>query len=179
MRRHSASVDTRHHQETTDMANEIAVQKQPSKSAAPVRRSREWDPFRAMRELMRWNSFPELAAPWPMLDEAAFAPDFDVKETKESFVFTADLPGVAEKDLQVQLSENRLTISGKRESEKTEQNETYYASERSYGSFSRTFTLPEGIDSDKVHAELKHGVLSVLVPKRPEALPKKINVTSK
>jgi HSP20 family protein len=102
-----------------------------------------------------------------------------VKETKESFVFTADLPGVAEKDLQVQLSDNRLSISGKRESEKTEQNETYYASERSYGSFTRSFVLPEGIDADKAHAQLKNGVLSVAVPKRPEAQPRKISVTSK
>jgi HSP20 family protein len=115
----------------------------------------------------------------PLQSEARFAPDFEVKENKESFVFRADLPGVAEKDLQVQLNDNRLSVSGKRESEKTEQNETYYASERSYGSFTRSFTLPEGVDADKAHAELKNGVLSIAIPKRPEAQPRKISVTSK
>jgi HSP20 family protein len=131
-----------------------------------------------MRELFRWDPFTGMA-PWSLPASAHFAPDFDVKETKESFVFTADLPGVADKDLQVQLSDNRLSISGKRESEKTEQNETYYASERNYGSFTRTFMLPEGVDADKAHAQLKNGVLSVAIPKRPEAQPRKINVTSK
>jgi HSP20 family protein len=132
-----------------------------------------------MRDLMRWEPFSELAPAWPTLGNAAFSPAFEVKETKDAFAFTADMPGVTEKDLQVQLSENRLSISGKRESEKTEQGETYYTNERNYGSFIRSFTLPEGIDADKVRAELKNGVLSVTVPKRPEAQPKKISVTSK
>jgi HSP20 family protein len=131
-----------------------------------------------MRELFRWDPFTASSS-WPLAATAGFAPDFDVKETKESFVFTADLPGVADKDVQVQLSDNRLSISGKRESEKTEQQETYFASERSYGSFTRTFVLPEGVDADKAHAQLKNGVLSVAVPKRPEAQPRKISVTSK
>jgi len=115
----------------------------------------------------------------PLHADASFAPTFEVKENKESFIFKADLPGVAEKDLHVQLNDNRLSVSGKRESEKTEQNETYYASERSYGSFTRSFTLPEGVDADKAHAELKNGVLNIAIPKRPEAQPRKINVTSK
>jgi HSP20 family protein len=131
-----------------------------------------------MRELFRWDPFMAGSA-WPTPVAASFAPDFDVKETKESFVFTADLPGVADKDVQVQLSDNRLSISGKNESEKTEQHETYFASERNYGSFTRTFMLPEGIDADKAHAQLKNGVLSVAIPKRPEAQPRKIAVASK
>jgi HSP20 family protein len=163
------------------MANEVSIQRENSpKAPVPTRRlAREWDPFRSMRDLMRWDPFGELAPTWTALEGGAFAPDFDVKETKEAFTFTADLPGVAEKDLQVQLAESRLTISGKRESEKTEQGDTFYASERSYGSFTRSFTLPQGIDADKVRAELKNGVLSVVVPKRLETQPKKINVTSK
>jgi len=132
-----------------------------------------------MRDLLRWDPFREIAPAWSSLEGVSFAPAFEVKETKEGFVFTADLPGVAEKDLQVQLSDNRLSISGKRESEKTEQGDTYYTSERSYGSFTRSFTLPEGVDRDKLRAELKSGVLSVTAPKRPEAQPKKISVASK
>jgi HSP20 family protein len=161
------------------MANEVAIHKQPSGGSAPsLARSVAWDPFQSMRELFRWDPFHG-GALLPFQATTTFAPDFEVKETKESFVFRADLPGVAEKDLQVQLNDNRLSVSGKRESEKTEQSETYYATERSYGSFTRSFTLPEGIDADKAHAELKNGVLSIAIPKRPEAQPRKINVSSK
>lgn len=160
------------------MANDVNIQKTSSKSSAPaLARPATWDPFRSMRELMSWDPFAGAAWPTPAL--ANFAPDFDVKETPESFVFTADLPGVAEKDLQVQLTGNRLSISGKRESEKTEQSETFYTNERSYGTFTRSFMLPEGVDNEKAHAELKNGVLSVAIPKRPETQPRKINVTSK
>jgi HSP20 family protein len=161
------------------MANEVAVQRDSKTQVPAPRVAREWDPFLALRDLMRWDPFREIAPAWTSLEGAGFAPAFEVKETKEGFVFTADLPGVAEKDLQVQLSENRLSISGKRESEQTEQGETFYTSERSYGSFTRAFTLPEGIDRDKLRAELKGGVLSVIVPKRPEALPKKISIATK
>jgi HSP20 family protein len=161
------------------MAHEVTIQKPAATSnISGVGHAAAWDPFRSMRDLMRWDPFTALAA-FPSSAVAGFAPDFEVKETKESFVFTADMPGVAEKDLQVQLSDNRLTVSGKRESEKTEQNETYYATERSYGSFTRSFVLPEGVDADKAHAQLKNGVLSIGVPKRPEAQPRKIAVQSK
>jgi HSP20 family protein len=161
------------------MANDVAIQR-PAAGASPpsLAHAASWDPFRSMRDLFRWDPFA-LGGAWPAAVPASFAPDFDVKETKESFIFTADLPGVADKDLQVQLSDNRLSVSGKRESEKTEQHEQYYASERSYGSFTRTFMLPEGVDADKAHAQLKSGVLSIAIPKRPEAQPRKINVTSK
>jgi HSP20 family protein len=160
------------------MANEVTIQKGATPPSAPaLARSGAWDPFRTMRELMSWDPFQ--AHSWPVPASASFAPDFEVKETKESFVFTADLPGVAEKDVQVQVTDNRLSVSGKRESEKTEQGETFYATERSYGSFTRSFMLPEGIDSDKVHAQLKNGVLTVAVPKRPETQPRKIAVSSK
>lgn len=160
------------------MANEVAIQRPAGAPNVPAVAPPTWDPFRSMRDLFRWDPFTSLSA-WPTPASLSFAPDFEVKETKESFVFTADLPGVAEKDVQVQLSDNRLTVSGKRESEKTEQHETYYATERSYGSFTRSFVLPEGIDADKAHAQLKSGVLSVAIPKRPEAQPRKIAVSSK
>lgn len=160
------------------MSNNVTIQKQSPSTTPALARPAAWDPFQAMRELFRWEPF-QLSALMPLQADASFAPNFEVKENKESFIFKADLPGVAEKDLQVQLNDNRLSVSGKRESEKTEQNETYYASERSYGSFTRSFTLPEGVDADKAHAELKNGVLSIAIPKRPEAQPRKINVTSK
>jgi HSP20 family protein len=158
----------------------VAIQTDAGGQApVPARQlAREWDPFRVMRELLRWDPFGE-APTFRALESAAFAPDFEVKETKEGFEFRADVPGVKEGDLDIRLTQNRLAISGKRESEKTEKGDTFYTTERSYGSFTRSFTLPEGIQSDKIHAELKEGVLTLLVPKKPEAQPKKIDVKSK
>ena len=161
------------------MAN-VQVHKESGNKPAPVaRRSMEWEPFRTMREMLRWDPFGEMAPTWPTFETPEFMPSFEVKETKEGYVFTADLPGVEEKNLEVKTTENRLTISGKRESEKTEQGDTYYTTERSYGSFSRVFTLPTGANLENIHAELKSGVLTVTVPKKPEAQPKKVSVSSK
>jgi HSP20 family protein len=101
-----------------------------------------------MRDLLRWEPFGELSPSFRTLETAAFSPDFEVKETKEAFVFTADVPGVKEGDLEVRLTQNRLSVSGKRESEKTEKGEQFYTTERSYGTFTRAFTLPEGVDAD-------------------------------
>ena len=134
-----------------------------------------WDPFRVMRDVLRWDPFHELEAAAGS-DYGLFAPSFDVKENKDGYVFRADLPGVREDDLEIALTGNHLTISGKREQEKHEQGDTYYASERSYGSFSRAFTLPDGTDAENVKAELKNGVLQVIVPKKPEVQPRKITI---
>jgi HSP20 family protein len=128
-----------------------------------------------MRDVLRWDPLRELEVASGG-DYGLFAPNFDVKETKDGYEFRADLPGVREEDLEISLTGNRLTISGKREQEKHEQGDTYYTSERSYGSFSRAFTLPDGTDADNVKAELKNGVLEVLVPKKPEVQPKKIPI---
>ena len=125
-----------------------------------------------MRDVLRWDPFRELEAA-PAGDYGLFSPSFDVKENKDGYVFRADLPGVREEDLDISLTGNRLTISGKREQEKHEQGDTYYASERSYGSFSRAFTLPDGTDGENVKADLKNGVLQVIVPKKPEVQPRR------
>lgn len=155
----------------------VSVQKKTAPAAAPIATTRE--PFKAMRELLGWDPFSEMAPTWPALEGHSFVPSFEVKETEKAFVFKADMPGIEEKDIDVRLTNNRLTVSGKRESEKSEQNETYYTTERSYGSFTRAFTLPEGIEGEEVAAELTRGVLTVTVPKKPETQPKKVNVTSK
>lgn len=135
--------------------------------------ARTVDPFEMIRELMGWEPLREMI---PRLGGPGFAPSFDVKEAKDAYVFRADLPGVKEEDLEVALTGERLTISGKREEERQTEDERYYSSERSYGSFSRSFTLPSGIDADHVSADLKNGVLSVIVPKKPEAQPKRIEL---
>jgi HSP20 family protein len=106
----------------------------------------------------------------------AFAAAFDVKETKESYIFKADVPGIKEQDLDISITGDRLTISGKRETEELDKDETYYTFERSYGSFSRSFTLPVGANPEPVKVELKEGVLTLVFPKRPEVLAKKIPI---
>jgi HSP20 family protein len=145
-----------------------------------VRSAREWDPFQTMRELMRWNPFQETAPRlWRGADERfAIAPAFDVRETKDAYIFKADLPGFREEDIDVHVAGNRLTVSGKRESEQVDDADTYYCCERSSGSFTRSFTLPDGVNPDQVQADLKEGVLSLLIPKTAEAQPKRIQLRS-
>ena len=139
-----------------------------------ITRARGWDPFEMMQDLMRWDPFREMSRRMLGEEQAAFNPTFDVKETKDSYVFRADLPGVKEDDLDISLTGNRLAITGHRQAENKEEGEQFYAYERSYGSFSRSFTLPEGIDAEHVQADLKDGVLSVVLPKKPEVQPKRI-----
>jgi HSP20 family protein len=129
-----------------------------------------------MRDLMRWDPFAEMFPTVNRLESVTFAPRFEVKETKDAYVFKGDLPGIDEKDLDITLTGNRLTVSGKREAEQRQENDTYYAYERSYGSFSRSFTLPEGADFEHCEADLSNGVLTLSVPKRPEHQPKKISL---
>ena len=153
----------------------IAIRKENEKQAAPLT---NWDnPFRVMRELMGWDPFREMAPFAPQIP-AGFAPSFEIKETKDAYLFKADVPGIKENDLEVTVTGNRLTVSGKREAEKQEQTDTYYAFERSYGSFTRSFTLPEGVDTNGVNADLKDGVLTLSIKKTPESQPKKIAVQS-
>jgi HSP20 family protein len=155
--------------------SDITVQKKPE-APAPIAR-RDWDPFRVMRDMLRWDPFQEMQPVWSG-EAAGYAPAFEVKETKEGFVFKADLPGVKEQDLEVTVTGPRLSISGKRQEEKETKEETYYAYERTYGSFTRSFTLPEGADIAHVKAELKAGELTIVVPKTAEAVAKRIPVAS-
>jgi HSP20 family protein len=136
-----------------------------------------WDPFRVMRDLLDWDPFREMSALTPRV-AVGFDPAFEVKETKEGFSFKADVPGIKDNDLDVTLTGNRLTISGKREAEKQEHTDNYYAHERTYGDFMRAFTLPEGVDASSVHADLKDGVLTVTIRKTPEAQPKRVEIQS-
>lgn len=131
-----------------------------------------WDPFRVMREMMRWDPLQEAA--FFGRGQEMFVPTFDVKETKDAYVFKADLPGVKEEDLDISLTGRELRISGQRESEQHDEGDRYYATERSYGSFVRAFTLPDGTDAEHVHAELKDGILTLSVPKKPEVQPRRI-----
>ncbi len=143
-----------------------------SESVPASRRSLHWDPFQTMRELLSLEPMSQL------LPErlGTYVPSFDVWETQDAYVFKADVPGFREQDIDVNITGNRLTFSGKREAEQVSESDTYYCSERSVGTFTRTFTLPEGINPDQVRAELKEGILTVNVPKTAEAQPKRITV---
>ncbi len=155
---------------------DIAVRRaNGGQTAAP---SRELEPFRMVRDMLRWDPFQEMAPIWPEFVPAAYMVPFEVKETKDALQFKADVPGMKEQDLDVTLTGNRLTVAGKKTEEKEETGETYYTCERSYGSFSRSFTLPDGIDCDHVQADLRNGVLSIVIAKKPEYQPKKIAVKS-
>jgi HSP20 family protein len=141
----------------------------------------EWDPMRAMRDLLRWDPFREMAPALPALrgwDRMAFNPSFDVTETDDAFQFKADVPGVKPEELEITCTGNRLQISGTRQSEEETKTSTVYTYERQHGSFTRSFTLPDGADLDHAKSELKDGVLTLTVPKRPGAQAKKIEIAS-
>lgn len=153
---------------------------------ALARRS-TFDPFNAMQQAMQdmFDSFRPFS-PWmersfggnlqPYGREGLWIPAFDVKERADSYVIEADLPGCKEDDLDITLTGNRLTVTGKRDESRREEGETYYSYERQSGSFSRAFTLPENVDANHISADLKDGVLSVVVPKTEAAKPRKISL---
>jgi HSP20 family protein len=153
----------------------IAVRKEAETPLAPLWEPR-WDPFRVIRDMVDWDPFAEMTPYVPPPE--GFIPSFEVKETQEGFLFKADVPGVKDGDIEVTVTGNRLAIAGKREAEKEENTDTYYAYERNYGNFTRIFTLPEGVDMESVHADLKDGVLTLELKKLPERQPKKIPIVS-
>jgi HSP20 family protein len=115
--------------------------------------------FDRMAEL-RWNELPALGD---------WAPSMDVSETKDSLVCTVEVPGMEQKDIQISLQENLLTIRGEKKQEKEEKGEHYHRIERSYGAFNRGLQLPVAVDGGKVTAGVKNGVLTITLPKTPAA----------
>src|SRR5262249_55178712 len=103
---------------------------------------RSIDPFQMIRSMLGADPFAGLVAPTGTL----FEPDIEIKEAKDAFVMKVDVPGVREADLEVSMVGNRLTINGKREEEQRREDERFFVYERSYGTFSRSFVLPEGCD---------------------------------
>jgi len=97
-------------------------------------------------------------------------PAWDVKETEKEFVVTADLPGIDEKDIELTIRDGVLRLRGEKKSEKTSVGSNYHVMERSHGSFHRSIRLPASIDEDKIAARFDRGVLTITVPKRPEAV---------
>lgn len=98
---------------------------------------------------------------------AVFCPPYDLKETRDHFVFKADLPGLQQQDVDIELSADQLTISGERNKDMGDDTDFYFALDRTFGCFSLTFLLPESVDSDGVDAQLEDGVLTINMPKAP------------
>jgi len=138
-------------------------------SNAPVRYVAR-DPFQVARELLSWDPF------FSGRQASAFVPAFEVKETNEAFVLKADVPGVAEADIDIAVHNSVLTVSGTRHAEERKEGDSFALYERQYGSFSRSFALPEAADGDRVEAKLANGVLGLTIWKKAEAKPRKILV---
>jgi HSP20 family protein len=130
------------------------------------------DPFRMVREMFQdpFGGMGLLSA------ESVFRPNLDVTETNDAFVINVDLPGVDEDDVDVQVTGNRLTVSGKREAEETREGDRYVAIERAYGTFTRSFVLPDSADNERIEAQLRNGVLEIKVPKRGEMKGRKVSI---
>ncbi len=103
-------------------------------------------------------------------------PAMDLVETKDHFVLRADLPGMSEDDVKIEFEDGTLTLSGERKAEHESKNEGYYRVERAFGSFSRSLTLPKGIDPEAVTARFDRGVLEVSIPKPEERKPRRIEI---
>lgn len=133
--------------------------------------------LRRVQNLMNIDPFAGLLATEPVgLGLTRYMPDFDIRENENEFLISADLPGVKQEDVDVQVSGRRLQINGKRETERREETDRWYCAERSFGTFSRIFTLPEGADLDNVKADLDNGILTIRVPKGEGARQRRIEV---
>jgi HSP20 family protein len=140
-----------------------------------------WDPFRDVLALQnRMNSlfqdFNRQADGGETMSTAAFVPPVDIYEDEHNIVLKLEVPGVKENELDIQLENNVLTVRGERKFEKEEREENFHRVERRYGSFYRSFTIPNTVNSENVKASYDAGVLRIELEKRAEAKPKQIKV---
>jgi HSP20 family protein len=145
-----------------------------------------WDPLSEFASLQnRFNRL--LNQPMPSfgglgstveqpLSFSSFAPPVDIYEDEHSIMVQAELPGVDEKDVDIRLENNVLTISGERKLENEQKQDNFHRIERSYGRFTRSFTLPNTVDTEHINAQFENGVLKVTMAKREEAKPKQIKI---
>ena len=106
----------------------------------------------------------------------AWAPPVDIRETEEALLLAAELPGLTKEDVEITLDNNVLTLAGERKLEKDAKGETWHRVERAYGSFSRSFTLPASVRTDRVEAVFADGILTVTLPKMEESKPRRISI---
>jgi len=142
----------------------------------------KWDPFRELEEVSnRLNRvFGRPLArmePNEMMTMADWTPSADISETDTAYLIKAEIPGVNKEDVKVTIENGMLTIQGERKMEKEEKDKKFHRIERSYGSFMRSFRVPDDADESAVKAEFKDGVLNVTLTKSAKAKPKAINVS--
>jgi HSP20 family protein len=141
-----------------------------------------WDPFRGVSSLQEQvNRFFEDSFRARFGDDSAitaWAPAVDIFEDGDQMVLKADLPDLDEKDIDIRIENNTLTLRGERKFEKKVSEENYLRVERAYGTFSRSFSLPNTVDGEKIRAEYRNGVLTVTLPKREESKPRQIPVAA-
>jgi HSP20 family protein len=148
----------------------------------PWRSAREWDPFDEMAGMRDRISrlFDEHFGWFPATREETlgrtWAPPVDIYEDKDNIIVKAELPGMKKDDLSIEVKKNVLTLTGERKHEEETKKENYHRIERSYGKFSRSFTLPDSVKVDKVKANYKDGVLEISLPKAEEAKAKAIPI---
>ena len=138
-----------------------------------------WDPFREFATLQdRMNRLLQdsFSGREEALTTGAFTPAVDVYEDEHTLTLKLEVPGIDEKDLDIRVENNVLTVRGERKFEKEEKEENFHRIERQYGSFTRSFTLPNTLDTEKVEADYDKGVLKVRLAKKAEAKPKQIKV---
>jgi len=143
-----------------------------------------WEPFREfstmqdrvnrMNRLLRESFSPE--GPEEALTTTSFAPPVDIYEDEHTIAVKMEVPGIDEKDIDVRIENNTLTVHGERKIEKEEKEENFRRVERQYGSFTRSFTLPSSVDTGQVSANYEKGVLKISLAKKAEAKPKQIKV---
>ena len=145
-----------------------------------------WEPVREISSIQNemnrlFNSFFDTPAAASGSGDGGptrrWIPAMDLAETEGEFVLKADLPGLSEGDVSIELEDNVLTVSGERKAEHEERKEGYYRVERSFGRFSRSLTLPEGVDADAVKASFDHGVLEIHIPKPAAKRPRKVAIS--
>ena len=137
------------------------------------------DPLSLAREVFGFDPFGSMD--WPVartMTGGTFTPSFEVVEREEGYVFTADVPGVREQDLDVTVQDGQLIVSGARNADERREGENYYLYERRFGNFTRAFKLPDNADENRVEAHLENGVLTVAVGKRESARPRKITLAA-
>jgi HSP20 family protein len=141
----------------------------------------KWDPFRdliTLREKMNRLFEDAVTSRGEEKDLilSAWSPAVDIYENENELVLTAEVPGLEEKDVEIKIEDNTLSVRGERKFEKETKEENYHRIERSYGTFYRSFTLPNAIDQDKIQAEHENGVLKITMPKRTELKPRKVKI---
>ncbi len=167
------------------MARKDIARRSESRSRLPVLRPERGGPFMALQQEMNRlfdRFFGREMEPFYPMEELGFPtayPQMDVKETDKSIKIAVELPGMDEKDIQVSISGNSLTIKGEKKEEKEEREGSYIRMERRYGSFNRVVPLPDEVDRDKAEASFKNGLLEIELPKTKDAAAQKKKIEIK